>query len=106
MNQLRARGEGFARGVCRKPPPGRKVCRVRIAYMKGLEALAKTLEEFGHELVPLAAGTECDAVLTDGALPKVSAPPSGTLYLPIGGLSAEEVDKTLKRRLYTEPFGH
>ena len=78
---------------------------MKIAYVQGLEEVAKTLTEFGHELVPIEAAQEVDAILCDNALPKVKAPKSGTLYLMASEKSAEQMNEQIKRRLYTELFG-
>ena len=77
---------------------------MRIAYMKGLEEIAKTLTEFGHEIVPIEAAGDCDAVLCDGSLPKVRAADKGTLYLMAREATPEVLDRQVRRRLYTDLF--
>ena len=77
---------------------------MRIAYMKGLEEVAKTLTEFGHEIVPIEVAGECDAVLCDGSLPKVRASKRGTLYLMAREMTPEAMDRQVRRRLYTDLF--
>jgi len=77
---------------------------MKIAYMKGMEEVAKTLTEFGHELVPIETAEECDAVLCDGTLPKVKASKSGALYLMATQKTPQQIEDQLKRRLYTELF--
>ncbi len=78
---------------------------MRIAYVKGMEEVAKTLTEFGHELVPIESAHEVDAVLCDDTLPKIQAPKSGTLYLMASEKSPEQMNEQINRRLYTELFG-
>lgn len=77
---------------------------MRIAYVKGLEDLAKTLSEFGHELVPIDIARECDAVLCDNKLPTIKAPKTGTFYLMATEKSPEQINEQIKSRLYTELF--
>ncbi len=77
---------------------------MRIAYVKGLEEIAKTLTEFGHELIPIDVAQECDAVLCDNQLPTLKAPKTGTLYLMAKEKSPEQINEQITRRLYTELF--
>jgi len=77
---------------------------MRIAYVQGLEEIAKTLAEYGHELVPIELARECDAVLCDETLPKVDAAKGGALYLMAAHKTPEQMDQQIRRRLYTELF--
>lgn len=77
---------------------------MRIAYVEGLEEIAKTLTEFGHEIVPIARAQDCDAVLCKNTLPKVEAGKSGTLYLMATQKTPEQMDRQIRRRLYTDLF--
>lgn len=77
---------------------------MRIAYVKGLEALARSLEEYGHELVPIDAATQCDAVLCTSHLPQVDPGPDGAVYLMAAQKSPAQIQKTLCTRLYSDLF--
>lgn len=77
---------------------------MRIAYVKGLEALARSLEEYGHELVPIDTAKQCDAVLCIGHLPKVDPGPDGAIYLMASQKSPAQIQKALCKRLYSDLF--
>ncbi len=77
---------------------------MRIAYVEGLEEIAKTLTEYGHEIVPIGLAHECDAILCNDTLPKIEAAKGGTLYLMAKNKTPEQMDRQIKQRLYTQLF--
>ena len=77
---------------------------MRIAYVPELEALAKSMQEYGHDIYPINQVHECDAVLCTQGLPKVQPGPQGALYIYAREKSPQEVQQVIRSRLYTDLF--
>ena len=77
---------------------------MRVSYEPGLEKLALALEEYGHELFPLTDLQECDAVLFIDHVPQANPGKNGALFIHAGKQNAENLNRILQMRLYSELF--
>lgn len=77
---------------------------MRIAYENGMDELAKTLQEFGHELFPSSLNQECDAILCTRISERPRAGKGGALYVFAKGKTAEELDRIVRSRVYEDIF--
>ena len=81
----------------------------RIAYHKGLEKYANSLEEYGFELFPYADGIPFDALIfneskSTGLLNSLKGVQKELFLLNVNHLSVEESADILKKRLYSSMF--
>jgi hypothetical protein len=80
----------------------------RITCQRGMDELARTLEEYGYELVP--QGKPCDAFVYNGNLGMLEAITGtsdglpGTLVVNAKGLSPQQVALILRKGSYSPLF--
>lgn len=77
---------------------------MRISYEPGLEELASTLEEYGHELFPAGLFQESDAILYQHTIPRVPAAQDGAVIVCVKNQTSEQINAVLKTRLYSQLF--
>ncbi len=77
---------------------------MRISYEKGMDEMARALEEYGHELFPNELQKECDAILCTSFKTVPNAGEKGALYVLTANKTPEQVDNMVRQRRYENLF--